>query len=354
MRRAFAVAAASAVAMGGLAACSGGDDEATPDRTTTSAPATTTTEATTTTSVPDCTTDPVLAEVDATISMVRLAAGGPWSFDADGAAFTDRTVDPEEFRDLLALDCSVQAVQTTDAGAERLLMAAWTGERLAFVVQATDAPSEPYAPAARFDLLVDQPDGEYFVGPHRPNRETRTVWAGTLSTGDTVVVSTEDYSAGAAAKSWQSGFERGGTGEELMTVEAERFGFDALVAAGARNVGLAEIAESQSELGTLQFVTPGGQAVLAAVAPLGWFDPAYPWHQREVAEEQVDGTTIYISEAGPPDDADVLTYDIAHISFECGDWVWHVMTGFGTTEELRDWTVGFLGTLDCTAGGQVT
>lgn len=343
--------AALALAAGGLAACSGDDDTAT-DRTTTTrseSTTTTTTEGTTTTSVPDCTPDAVFAEVDATITEVRLAAGGEWSLDTDEAAFADRTLDAESFRDLLALDCSLRASQSTAAGAERLVLAAWTGERLAFVVQATDGPSAPYAAEATFELLIEQPRGEFFQGPYRPNRDIRAVWAGTLSGGETVVVSANDYSEGATAKAWQAGFERGGSGEDLMTLESERFGFDALVAGGARNVGLAQPAESGSEEGTLSFVTPTGQINLAAVAPIGWFDPAYPWHQREVTEEDVDGTTLYISEAGPPDDADALTYDVAHVSFECGDWVWHLMTGFGTTEELRDWTVGFIDTLDCAA-----
>jgi hypothetical protein len=348
--RGFSLVAALALAAGALGSCSD-DDEATPDRTTTTgAETTTTTEpTTTTTAVPDCSPDGVLAEVDATIAQVRLAAGGEWTLDPVGAAFDDRTLDAESFRELLALDCAIRAGQTTAAGGERLLLAAWTGERLAFVVQATDGPSAPYAPEATFELLIEQPRGEYFAGPYRPNRDLRTVWAGTLSGGESVVISAYDYSEGATAKAWQAGFERGGTGEDLMNLESERFGFDALVAAGARSVGLAQPAESGSEEGTLSFITPSGQIDLAAVAPVGWFDPAYPWHQREVTQEHVGGTTLYISEAGPPDDADVLTYDVAHVSFDCGEWVWHLMTGFGTTEELRDWTVGFIETLDCAA-----
>jgi hypothetical protein len=351
-RRGSTLVAALALAGTVLAGCSD-DDEATPDRTTTTEPPATTTTTdpttTTTTAVPDCTPEDVLAEVDATIAQVRLAAGGEWTLDPVGTAFDDRTLDAESFRQLLALDCAIRAGQTTAGGDERLLLAAWTGERLAFVVQATDKPSTPYALDATFELLIEQPRGEYFAGPHRANRDIRTVWAGTLSGGETVVISADDYSEGATAKAWQAGFERGGTGEDMMTLESERFGFDALVAAGARSVGLAQPAESGSEEGTLTFITPSGQINLAAVAPVGWFDPAYPWHQREVTEEEVGGTTLYISEAGPPDDADVLTYDVAHVSFDCGDWVWHLMTGFGTTEELRDWTVGFIETLDCAA-----
>lgn len=117
-----------------------------PPTTTTTAPATTTTTTSTTTTTtaatttttepaaPACDETPVLEAASARIALARLAPGGTWVVDDDPVAFDERTNDAEEFRDRLALDCSLRAVQRTDAGDERLLIAAWTGERRGYVV----------------------------------------------------------------------------------------------------------------------------------------------------------------------------------------------------------------------------
>lgn len=131
------MAVLTAGALVALAGCGDDDDAGT---TTTAETTTTTTEATTTTTeAPTCAVDEVLAEVDATLQLVGLAAGGDWSEATPEVAFAERTVSPEQYREDLALDCGAEMAQTTDAGAERLLLAAWTGERIVFVLQASDA-----------------------------------------------------------------------------------------------------------------------------------------------------------------------------------------------------------------------
>lgn len=331
------------VALGG---CGDDDDDAGTTTTTQTTTTTTTESTTTTTEAPACSVDEVLAEVDATLELVGLAPGGDWSEATDGVPFAERTVPPETFRDDLGLDCAIERHQTTDTGADRLLLAAWTGPRISFVVRATDPPARPFQQIARFDLLFAQPDGEYFAGPHRPNRDLRTIWAATMPDGESFVLFAHDYSAGAVAKTWQEGFETSGE-DEFITLDSERYGIERLRAAGARNVSIAEMPEIGSPIGTIQLVTPPGQLIVTRVAPIGIIDPTTEWHQRPVTSEEVEGVTVYLSVAGPPDDADILTYDIAHATFDCGDWTWHVTTGFGTPEELMDWVRSFIPTLDC-------
>lgn len=347
------VLCAAAVGMLALTGCGGnGESGSAPGEPTTTVA--TTAASTTTSTAPDpvgeeCDADDVFAVVDEKLRLARLTPGSPWDTDSERAAFTDRTLTADEFRELQGLDCAVRAVQRTDGGGERLLLAAWTAPRITFVVQATDGPDAPYTPDAVFQLLIEQPRGEHLEGPYRPNREQRDTYAATLSGGETIVISAFDYSIGATAKHWQAGVERTTEEDEaqFVTLDSERHGIDNLRAAGARNVGIAELPETGSEVGSLQFVTPTGQIGEARVAPPGWFEPSTEWHQRPVTTEEIGRTVVYVSESGPPDDADILTYDIAHFSFACDDYVWQVITGFGTTGELRTFVTDLVETLGC-------
>lgn len=345
------VLCATAVGILALAGCGGGDGDTATEQATTTAVAATSSSTTSTTPDPvdECTPDDVFGVVEEKLGLARLSPGSAWDTDSEGAAFTDRTLTANEFRDLQGLDCAVRAVQRTDGGDERLLLAAWTAPRITFVVQATDGPDTPYQPDAVFQLLIEQPRGEHLEGPYRPNREQRDTYAATLSGGETIVISAFDYSIGATAKHWQAGVERPTEedGEQYVTLDAERHGIDNLRAAGARNVDIAELPEIGSEVGALQFVSSTGQIAEARIAPPGWFDPSTEWHQRPVTTEEIGRTVVYVSESGPPDDADILTYDIAHFSFTCGDYVWQVITGFGTTDELRTFVTDLVERLDC-------
>jgi hypothetical protein len=294
---------------------------------------------------PLCEPGEVLAVADEILVLVRLDAGGDWTLDGE-SSFSERTADPVAYAALLGLDCGLAAVQRTDTGAERLLLAAWTGARIAFTVQATDGPSTPYERAAMWDVSIEHVPGEYFEGPFRPNRDDRTTWATTLEGGETMVVHARSYPAGPAAKDWLAGLGFPEP-EEYVSLPAERFGIDSLRAAGARNVDVAELPETGSEIGYLQFVTPLGLVGETRVAPTGWIDVMTEWHGRPVSTERIGEIEVYVSEAGPPDDADILTYDVAHISFECGDHAWQVITAYGTTEELRAFVVELVESLTC-------
>ena len=337
----LSVAALSAIAIIPLASC-GNDDTAAPDDPTT----TTTTITEAPEPGPECDPDEVFAVVDQTLDLVGLTPGGDWDTDTDGSVFVARTSAAEPFVDRLALGCGVLAQQSTDSGDERLLLAAWTGPRITFVVQATDGPATPYEGVAMWDVSIEHVRGEYFEGPFRPNRDDRTTWAATLEGGESVVIHARDYPAGPVAKDWVEGLEHQEP-EEYVSLPSERFGIDALRAVGARNVDLSELPEVGSEIGNLQFVTPDGLVGEARVAPVGWIDPATEWHGQPVTSERVGGVEVFVSEPGPPDDADILTYSVAHLSFECGEHVWHVMTGYGTTRELSDFVATLIGTLTC-------
>lgn len=363
-RRGLLVAAAMLMP---AVACAGGSDEATPattmttsttpittptttptttvpttatsSPTTTSAPTTSAPATSTTTSVPyptttvhvvpaDCDIAGMLAVADGAIAAARLPTGSRWEL-VGTTAFDDRTNDPEEFRDRLALDCSVRAVQRADHG-DRLLLAAWTGERRAYVVQAADEPETPYTPDQRLQLLIEQPDGEWLSGME--------MWAGTMSGGETVIVAVDDYSLGAAAKAWQA-LPRW---EDIpISIETERYAIDALLNAGARNVSPGEDPAPGSTLAAIQFVTPAGLILLATVAPVGDFDPTAALIEGERTLDEISGIDVVVT-TGASD-----SYAVGSVGWTCGDSVWFIDSVWGTVDELVDWVDALVSTGAC-------
>jgi hypothetical protein len=260
----------------------------------------------------------MLAEVDAMVGLARLDPGGAWSLDGT-TVFDERTNDAEEFRDRLALDCRVRAVQPTATG-DRLAVAAWTGERRAFVVQASDAPSTPYRPDQRLQLLFEQPDGEWLVD--------QDVWAGTLAGGETVIVAVDDYSLGAAAKAWQA-LPRW---EDIpVSNETERYAIDVLLQAGARNVSPGEEPAFGSTIAAIQFVTPGGLPLIATVAPVGDFDPTAPLVEGERSVVEIDGVEVYVTQGTPG------AYAVGSVGWSFDEYVWFIDSVWGTVDELVGW-----------------
>lgn len=311
-------------------------DGSTTAATTASATTSTTTEPTypTTTEhqVPDdCDVEAMYALVDADLAAARLAPGGEWSTDTEGVAFDERTHDAEEFRYRMGLDCLVRAVQRTDAGDERLLLAAWTGVRNAYVVQATDGPSSPYVRQQRFQLFIEWPYGEWI--------EDQFVWAGEMEGGETVVVGADDAPVAVAAKSWQSEVPRF---EDLpVTLDAERYGIDLLLHAGARNVSVAEPPGFGSELSALQMITPLGLHLIPTIGPIGWFDPAAELFPGEQTVETIEGVDVYVTR-GSPD-----AYAVASVGWKCDGYVWYIDAVWGTVDELVDWARTMIQTSPC-------
>jgi hypothetical protein len=344
-----------------IAACGGGDSasETTETTSTTGVPATaepaiTTTTTTTsmspttesvTTTEPDYPTTTVHREpatcdsevadmlevVDESIAAAQLDTNGDWTDDTTGATFDDRTHDAAEFRYRLGLDCAIRLVQSTPDGAERLVVAAWTGDRRAWVVQATDGPEVPYRADQRVQLFIDQPLGEWLVD--------QFVWAGSLTTGDTVIVGTVDTTFGLTAKSWWNEVPRFDDLE--VTNAAERSAIDVLIHAGNRNVSVAEPANFGTEIAAVQFVTPLGLHLIGTIAPPDWFDPAAPIVEGEMAVEQIAGVDVYVTNAVPE------SYAIGSVGWACDDYVWFIDAAYGTLEELTDWTAQLIASSGC-------
>jgi hypothetical protein len=269
--------------------------------------------------------------VDEGIADARLAPGSAWSEDTDGVAFDDRTNTAAEFRFRMGLDCAVRMAQTTEAGAERLVLAAWTGDRAAYVVQATDAPARPYEDEQRFQLFVEMPYGEWI--------EDQFVWAATLAGGESVVIGTVDTAIGVAAKSWLNEIPRF---EDLEpTLDVERYAIETLGQAGARNVSVAEPAGYDREIAAIQFVTPLGLHLIATVAADGLFDPAATLVEGEMTVESVGGVDVYVT-TGSPD-----SYAVASVGWTCGEYVWFIDSAWGTVDELADWATTMIESAGC-------
>ncbi len=279
----------------------------------------------------------VLATVEAALAAARLAAGDAWSTDVAGNRFVERTTTGDGYARRLGLDCGLLVAAAVDDD-ERLLVAAWTDTRAAWLVQTSDSPTTPYGAEATVDVLVGATEGEWLD-------DARTTWAGTLDSGETFVVGHVGFSLGAAAKDWLAdrGHD-GGTDDALLA--AERHGIAVLEAAGMRQVDIAEPAELGSEEGHLQFVSPNGQISVADVAPTGWFDPTVPrYHDGPTRVELVDGTEVRVTEPG--DDAPPWSI-AAELGFACGDFVWLLQPpGNGTTDELLATATAILRTAAC-------
>jgi hypothetical protein len=311
--------------------------------TTTSSTATSSTSATSpslpTTPEPtdECAVVSMLAVVDAAIADARLAAGGEWSSDTTGVRFDERTHPAEEMRYRMGFDCSIRAAQRTPSGAERLLLATWTGDRRAFVVQATDAPSEPYAQNVNFQLMTETAYGEWL--------DDQFVWAGTMQGGESIVIGAVDTSVGLAAKSWQAAVPRF---EDLpVTIDEERYAIEALIAAGARNVSVAEPAGEDWKIASIQHITPLGLHLIATVATPDWFDPAAKLFPGETTVERVAGVEVYVTR-GEPD-----AYAVGSVGWSCGEYVWFLDSVWGSVEELLDWAAAIIEAAPCAAAREV-
>ena len=212
-----------------------------------------------------------------------------------------------------------------------MLLATWTGDRIAWVVQATDSPPAPYRPDQRVQLYIDQPLGEWLVDQY--------VWVGNLATGETVIVGTVDTVFGVAAKAWWNEVPR--LDDLEVTNGAERYGIDALVHAGARNVSVGEPANFQSEIAAIQFITPLGLHLIAVVAPPDWFEHGGPMVEGETTVDQIGGIDVSVTTAAPE------SYAVGAVGWECGGYGWFIDSSRGSVDELIDWTALLIESAGC-------
>lgn len=327
-----------------LVGCAGNGDDATSDPSETGSTSTVPTGPTTSTSDGsgststideptgcDADVEEMLAVVDDSIGQARLEPGGPWVSETTASQFAERTQHADEFGYRTGLDCAVRLAQTTNDGSDRLLLAAWTGARRAWVVQASDAPAEAYRPDQRVQLFIGQPEGEWLVD--------QALWAGSLDTGETIVVGTVDMPFGVVAKAWWAEVPR--FDDLPVSNDAERHGIDTLVAAGARNVSVGDPADVGSEMATIQFVTPLGLHLVATVAPPDWFDPAARIVEGDMTLRSVGDVEVFVTTAVP------TSYAVGSVGWACGDHVWFIDSSYGTVDELLDWAAQVIDADEC-------
>jgi len=339
-----------------LAAACGGTGAATTTSPATSSPittatsttsfpqasSTTATTSTTTTLVPESECEPgtVLFMIDAAIAAARLAEDGEWSTDTAGNRFAERTATGDEFADRLGLDCGLTASQSIGED-ERFVIAAWTGPRMAWVIQTSEVPATPYAREATVTVLIDTTEGEFLDG------EERSLWAGTFDGGETLVIGHVDYNLGAVAKDWVAGPQV--PFDEEIGLASEQHGIDALKAAGMRNIGIGEPPEFGSEEGHVQFISPSGQISVADIGPTGWFDPLEPRYVSGPTRfVTIDGVGVRITEPDPDDNAG---YSIgAEVGFACEGFVWLLQPpANGDVDEMLETATGVIATEECRA-----
>jgi hypothetical protein len=292
---------------------------------------TTTTPGTTSTRVTMPACDPTLATdiFDMATTSARLTSiDDPWTTDTAGSVYADAVVGAEEFADTLGLQCSLRAAQSVGSDHERLGLAAWTRDRMAYVVLAYDQPTTPYEEAARFDLLFERPWGEWV---------TDDIWAVTISSGDSVIIGVSDYLIGAVAKSFLVAFPEppGATPE----IAAEEYAIDALESAGMANVGIAE--PSDTEVGSIAFTTPLGNVMIATVGPVAVFDPFAGYLNGETTVSLVEGVEIQTTLAGPDE------LGVADVAFICDDYGWRIESSLGSPDEPLAAATGLIATLGC-------
>jgi hypothetical protein len=271
--------------------------------------------------------------LDATIELARLAPGGPWTDETDGVAFDDRTDSAQGFAGMVAYECVLRLAQRSETGAERLALIGWNDLRHVAVIQATDAPTRPYGTTIRFQLFLEQPFGEWL--------QDQFVWAATMSGGESIIIATDDASTGLTAKSWQSEVP---PFEDLpVTIEAEQYAIDALTAVGGRNVSVAEPASFGSQIGSIQFHTPEALIAFATVGTVDSFDPMEPITvDGESSLHRVDGVEVRVT-AGK----ELGQFDLFETGWRCGDHAWRLTSGYGTPEELFEFTELLLDSLVC-------
>jgi hypothetical protein len=304
-----------------------------PTSTTDTSTVPTTEPPTSTTLEPECDVDAATAILDSTIELARLSPGGPWSGDTDEVAFDERTDSAEGFARMVAYGCTLRLAQRTDSGAERLALIGWNERRHVLVIQATDAPSEPYRTDVLFQLFLEQPYGELL--------EDQSVWAAAMAGGESIIIGTHDASAGLTAKSWQS--EIPPFDDLPVTLESEQYGIDALVEIGARNVSVAEPASYGYPIGTLQFHTPIALIAFAVIGPADSFDPMVPIVPDGTSSYQtIDGVEVRLTTGKELDQ-----FDLYETGWSCGDHAWRLYSSNGTPDELLEFTGVLVRSLDC-------
>ncbi len=292
--------------------------------TSTTSSSSTTTSTTTTAPSPVCDDTIALSTVEQALALAGLASGVPWSSAESTARFADRTAGGATYAERLGLDCGLLTA-SGPGGDHSLALAAWTGARVAFVVQTLDVPATPFGAISYVQNPVTEEPGEFLD-------EDMSIWAVSGPDGESIVIGHLDYSLGAASKEWSA--DPRPPFEDEVNLAAEEHGIAVLAAAGMRNIAIAQPPEFGSEEGYLQFISPTGQISVADVAPSGWFDPMLPrYFTGDTVIETIDSTDIRITLPTAGDGLGLARG--AEVAFACTSFVWILEPPFnGTVDEM--------------------
>lgn len=301
--------------------------------TTTTSPSSTTTTTTTQPAVV-CEVDDVVDLLDAAVADARLESGD-WSGDPLAPPFAERTTNGDEYARRMGLDCGARLA---DAAEQRLAIVAWTGPRATFVVQDAAAPSISYAPTAVVVTAVEDLRGEFV-------RDDQSLWAGTGSAGESVVIGHADYNLGAAAKLF--GVAEAPPLFREVAIPAEEHAIAALEAAGMRNVEIAQTPPFESLEGYVQFISVTGQISVVDVAPTDWFDPMQArYYTGDSRIETIGGVAVRVTEPLPEDN---LGFTLgAELGWACAGYGWIMQPPFnGSVDEMLASAEAVIATEQC-------
>jgi hypothetical protein len=254
-----------------------------------------------------------------------------WEDSTAEGAFVERTTDPKQLALVLGFDCSWSGTQRT-GDVERLAVAAWTGNHLSMVIQATDSPATPYRQDRTVDIMFDAPKGELVA---------EDTWAVTLAGGDSLILLTRNTgNFGFLAKSWLAEYAIIFGGQPAPDHTAtEQMAIPALQAAEGRNVAVAEDSHG-SPVSVIVLVSPSGDMLFVTVGPIDQFDAFGYLTPGEVSHQNIDGTPVRFVD---PDDE----YPASEAAFNCNGFGWTIGADDGDVTETNEFIVGLIDALDC-------
>jgi hypothetical protein len=281
-----------------------------------------------------CDPTSIAAFADEVLAIARLEGDAAWDGTVGGSTFESRTTDADLFAQVLGFDCYWEATHQVN-GAERLAIAAWSGDRVSLVIQAADAPADAYAQEKTVDVLIDAPRGE-MVGDD--------IWATQLPEGGTLILANRNTTnLGWVAKSWlaEYAFAPGDypTESDAWT-DTERMAIPILREVGGRNVSVGEPSHG-SQVTWITAVSPLGDELSVTVGPSEQLTP-WDYEPGAIVFSHVFGDTV-VRLVDPAQE-----YPASSAAFICDGYQWIIEASTGPVPELLNFTQDLIAELRCT------
>jgi hypothetical protein len=278
----------------------------------------------------------VVETVDGALASARLQPGVAAWTTPSSSVFAAQTTAPEDFAVVLGFDCSWAGMQVV-GDHERYAVAAWTGDRMGAVIQATDQPNSPYSEDKTVDLLATAPRGEVV--------DTDT-WAAEGPDGQTIILLNRGVDVlGLVAKSWIADQGLASSTDDMTTDEGagsptDQVAIPALTAAGGRNVGGAEPSHGSS-VALYYLVTPLGDTIFVTVGPKDDFDPIAQLPAGATSDRDLgEGDPVRFVDPSEP-------YPTTAAGFTCNGYGWMVEAENGDIEETSEFISDLMTVLGC-------